>query len=88
MQACHECGSGCSLNEAATIHLFIMGSSSGFNNSAFAKVCFYIIDDTRKEGLVEHPKEWTSLHRSTRAAIVPKLKSSHCWSNLLTTRNF
>jgi REP element-mobilizing transposase RayT len=26
--------------------------------NAFAKVCFYIIDNARKEGLVEHPKEW------------------------------
>jgi putative transposase len=26
--------------------------------NAFAKVCFYIIDNARKEGVVEHPKEW------------------------------
>ena len=26
--------------------------------NAFAKVCFYIIDNSRKDGLVEHPKEW------------------------------
>ena len=25
---------------------------------AFAQVCFYIMDNARKEGLVEHPKEW------------------------------
>jgi hypothetical protein len=25
---------------------------------AFAKVCFYIIDNARKDGLVEHPREW------------------------------
>jgi REP element-mobilizing transposase RayT len=25
----------------------------------FAKVCFYILDNARKEGLVEHPKDWT-----------------------------
>ena len=26
--------------------------------NAFAKVCFYIIDNARKDGLVDHPKEW------------------------------
>ena len=26
--------------------------------NAFARVCFYIIDNARKEGLVEHPNDW------------------------------
>ena len=40
--------------------------------NAFAKVCFYIIDNARKEGLVEHPREWKFC-----GAIVPGYPTMH-----------
>jgi putative transposase len=40
--------------------------------NAFAKVCFYIIDNARKEGLVAHPKEWTFC-----GAVVPGYPTLH-----------
>ena len=39
---------------------------------AFAKVCFYIIDNARKEGLVIHPKEWKFC-----GAIIPGYPAMH-----------
>jgi putative transposase len=47
--------------------------------NAFAKVCFYIIDNARKEGLVEHPKEWRFC-----GAVIPGYPAIHpleqdCW---------
>lgn len=38
-------------------HDHVLGTEQRKRN-AFAKVCFYIIDNARKEGLVEHPHEW------------------------------
>jgi putative transposase len=40
--------------------------------NAFAKVCFYIVDNARKEGLVEHPKEWAFC-----GAVVPGYPTLH-----------
>ena len=40
--------------------------------NAFAKVCFYIIDNARKEGLVEHFKEWKFC-----GAIIPGYPAMH-----------
>ncbi len=40
--------------------------------NAFAKVCFYIIDNARKEGLVGHLKEW-----SFCGAVIPGYPAMH-----------
>lgn len=40
--------------------------------NAFAKVCFYIIDNARKEGLAAHPKEWRFC-----GAIIPGYPAMH-----------
>lgn len=40
--------------------------------NAFAKVCFYIIDNARKEGLVKHPREWQFC-----GAIIPGYPAIH-----------
>lgn len=40
--------------------------------NAFAKVCFYIMDNARKEGLVEHPKEWKFC-----GAVIPGYPAMH-----------
>lgn len=40
--------------------------------NAFAKVCFYIMDNARKDGLVEHPKEWKYC-----GAVVPGYPAMH-----------
>jgi hypothetical protein len=33
---------------------------------AFAKTCFYVLDNPRRKGLVEHPRDWRFL-----GAVVP-----------------
>jgi len=40
--------------------------------NAFAKVCFYIIDNARKDGLVKHPKEWKFC-----GAVIPGYPAMH-----------
>ena len=40
--------------------------------NAFAKVCFYIIDNARKDGLVKHPKEWNLC-----GALIPGYPTLH-----------
>lgn len=40
--------------------------------NTFAKVCFYIIDNARKEGLVEHPQEWKFC-----GAVIPGYPALH-----------
>ncbi len=40
--------------------------------NAFAKVCFYIMDNARKEGLVAHPKEWKFC-----GAVIPGYPAMH-----------
>jgi hypothetical protein len=37
--------------------------------NAFAKACFHIIDNARKEGLVEYPKEWRFC-----GAVIPAIR--------------
>ncbi|MBW8864948.1 MAG: hypothetical protein JF609_08510 [Verrucomicrobia bacterium] len=44
--------------------------------NAFAKVCFYIIDNARKEGLVQHPSEWRFC-----GAIIPGYPAMHPLEN-------
>jgi len=40
--------------------------------NAFGKICFYIIDNARKEGLVEHPKDWRFC-----GAVIPGYPALH-----------
>jgi len=40
--------------------------------NAFAKVCFYIMDNARKKGLVEHPREWKFC-----GAVIPGYPAMH-----------
>lgn len=40
--------------------------------NAFARVCFYIIDNARKDGLVEHSKEWKFC-----GAVIPGYPTLH-----------
>lgn len=40
--------------------------------NAFSRVCFYIIDNARKEGLVAHPSEWQFC-----GAVIPGYPAAH-----------
>jgi len=40
--------------------------------NAFAKVCLYIIDNARKEGLAKHPEEWKFC-----GAVIPGYPAMH-----------
>jgi hypothetical protein len=40
--------------------------------NVFAKVCFYIANNPRKEGLVAHPKEWRF-----SGAVIPGYPAMH-----------